>query len=137
MIGTAYMKGENDPDYDHILPFIGFQSSHDATNYYDDDDLVFYDNYEDTAFTRSFSAMYGTRSEAASGAHAYYIPTNDDYGCAVTGIVDPHHETAPIQLSVDRWDEPERRCRRKARHHARNVDHQVSAAGKNLQPVEI
>ena len=65
VIGTAYMKGENDPDYDHILPFIGFQSSHDATNYYDDDDLVFYDNYEDTAFTRSF--MRHVRHPVGSG----------------------------------------------------------------------
>ena len=31
VIGTAYMKGESDPDYDHILPFIGFQSSHDTS----------------------------------------------------------------------------------------------------------
>jgi hypothetical protein len=35
---------------------------------------------------------------------------DEDYGCANTGIVDPHHETVPFRLSVDRWvdrwDEP-------------------------------
>ena len=107
VIGTAYMKGETDPDYDHILPFIGFQSSHDTTNYYDDDKLIFCDNYADSSFTRSFGTMYATRSSVAKGTYDYYIPENVDYGCSITGIVDPHHETVPVQLSVDRSDEPD------------------------------
>ncbi len=106
VIGTAYMKEESDPDYDHIVPFIGFQSSHDETNYHDDDALVFYDNYARNALVRPFNTMDATRSDATKGAYPYYIPRSVDYGCAVTGIVDPHHETAPVQLSIDRWDEP-------------------------------
>jgi hypothetical protein len=107
VIGTVYMREETDPDFDHILPFIGFHSVHDMTNYYDDDELIFYDNYSRGSFIRLFSTMYATRSEATAGHYAYYIPQGEDYGCAVTGIVDPHHETLPVQLSVDRWDEPD------------------------------
>ncbi|MGO9107665.1 MAG: hypothetical protein ACLP9L_00400 [Thermoguttaceae bacterium] len=107
VIGTAYMKGETDPDYDHILPFIGFQSSHDSTEYYDDDKLIFCDNYARSRFTRRFRTMDATRSDVAKGTYAYYIPRSVDYGCSITGIVDSHHETAPVQLNVDRWDEPD------------------------------
>ncbi|MGO9111348.1 MAG: hypothetical protein ACLP9L_19145 [Thermoguttaceae bacterium] len=108
VIGTAYAKDETDPDYDHILPFIGFRSAHDAANYYDDDELVLYDNYARSSFIRPFSTMAAARSEVTEGAgYACYIPRNVDYGCAVTGIVDPHHETVPVQLSIDRWDEPD------------------------------
>ena len=99
VIGTAYMQDESDPDYDHILPFIGFRSSHDAANYYDDDKLVFHDNYARSRFIRPFSTMHATRSAADEGSYAYYIPRNVDYGCAITGIVDPRHQTAagPIE----------------------------------------
>ena len=106
VIGTAYMKEEDDPDFDHILPFIGFQSAHDTTNYHDDDKLIFYDNYARSSFTRPFRTMYATRPDVTKGSYAYYIPQSVDYGCSVTGIVDPQHETAPVQLNVDRWDEP-------------------------------
>jgi hypothetical protein len=45
---------------------------------------------------------------ANNGNYPYYLPLETDYGCAVTGIVDPHHETVPVHLSVDRWwDEPD------------------------------
>jgi hypothetical protein len=107
VIGTAYMKGESDPDYDHILPFIGFQSVHDASSYHDNDLLIFYDNYDHSRFTRPFRTLPAIRQEVAKGAFAYYIPQDDDYGCAVTGIADRGHETAPVRLSVDRWDEPD------------------------------
>lgn len=106
VIGTVYMKGESDPDYDHTLPFIGFQSSHDSTGYYGDDKLIFYDNRPRSSFSRPFSTMFATRSQANVGTYDYYIPEKSDYGCSVTGIVDPQHETVPVQLSIDRWDEP-------------------------------
>ena len=73
VIGTAYMKGETDPDYDHIVPFIGFQSSHDTANYYDDDNLIFYDNYARRRFIRPFRTMAASRSDVPKGDYAYYI----------------------------------------------------------------
>jgi hypothetical protein len=107
VIGTVYMKEETDPDYDHIIPFIGFQSSHDAVGYYDDDTLIFYDNYAPSSFARAFRTLYAGRTKASGGSETYYIPRRVDYGCAVTGIVDLHHETLPVELSVDRWREPD------------------------------
>jgi hypothetical protein len=107
VIGTVFMRGESDPDYDHILPFIGFQSAHDATDYYDDDKLIFYDNHSRNQFSRPFSTVYGSRSQANEGSYDYYIPEKFDYGCSIMGIADRQHETVPVQLSVDRWDEPD------------------------------
>merc|ERR1712039_155441 len=43
-----------------------------------------------------------TRDEWSGGC----IPEKVDYGVAVHGIMDPNSETLPLQLSVDRWDEP-------------------------------
>ena len=51
--------------------------------------------------------MYATRSQANEGTNDYCIPEKCDYGCSLTGIVDPKHETVPVRLSVDRWDEPD------------------------------
>lgn len=106
VIATVYMKGEDDPDFDHILPFIGFRSSHDTSDYHDDDLMIFCDNYAQNPFGRSFQSLCAARWEVRNGSNIYYIPRQVDYGVAVTGIVDRNHETAPIQLSVDRWDEP-------------------------------
>jgi hypothetical protein len=106
VIGTVYMKKETDPDFDHIVPFIGFQTNHEASGYYRDDKLIFFDNYSRSSFSRPFRTMYGSRREASEGTYDYYIPEEYDYGCAITGIVDPQHETVPVRLSIDRWDEP-------------------------------
>jgi hypothetical protein len=107
VIGTLYVRGMTYADYDHIVPFIGFMSSHDAANYYADDKLIFYDNYSSTRFTRAFSTLVASRWEANRGSYEYYVPKQTDYGCAVTGIVDPRRETVPVGLSVNRWDEPD------------------------------
>ena len=107
VIGTVFMKGESDPDYDHVLPFVGFESAHDTTGYYGDDKLIFYDNHSRNQFSRSFSTMYASRLQTNEGTNDYCIPEKLDYGCSITGVVDLRHETVPVQLSVDRWDEPD------------------------------
>lgn len=106
VIGTVYLKGYHDPDYDHIIPFIGYQSSSATPGYHPDDVLAFYDNFDPNTHLRYFNTLNATRAGANSGTYPYYIPTQIDYGCAVTGIVDPNHETMPIRLSVNRWNEP-------------------------------
>jgi hypothetical protein len=111
VIGTLYINGLHDPDYDHIVPFVGFTSSQDATSYHANDQLLFYDNFLHDGslktFTRSFSSLPATRQEANHGSAQYYLPQQVDYGCAVTGIDDPNHETVPVRLTLDRPDEPD------------------------------
>ncbi len=106
VIATVFYPGGEFPDYDHIVPVIGFKSFHDKTGYWDDDTLFFYDNYETSRFSRAFKTLAASRAEADAGSLSYYVPRLEDYGCAVTGISDSNHETVPIQLGVDRRDEP-------------------------------
>lgn len=106
VIGTVYMQGENDPDYDHAVSVIGFQSLHDATGYHDGDQLIFFDNDVPDPFNRPFNTLPAARSQVSGGSYEYYLPEGFDYGCSLTGVVDPKHETVPVELSIDRWDEP-------------------------------
>ena len=107
VIGTLYVKGMHDPDYDHIVPFIGFRSSLDTSRYHASDTLLFNDNYAAATLARTFTTLAATRRIANSGRFTYSIPSRVDYGCAVTGIVDTLRETVPVRLQVDRSSEPD------------------------------
>jgi hypothetical protein len=107
VIITLYVSEEDDPDYDHIVPAVGFQSSDDWTAYHAGDQLTFFDNYDSAAYVRAFSTLYDTRAMNNNGAvYEYCIPEDVDYGTAVTGIRDDDAVTRPVRLSVNRWDEP-------------------------------
>ncbi len=106
VIITAYIKGLSDPDYDHIIPAIGFSAT-DTGTFHTNDDLMYNSCYDSAFFTRSFQSIWDTRSMNGNGAtYDYCIPKNINYGCAVTGIKDSLKITRPVSLSVDRWDEP-------------------------------
>jgi hypothetical protein len=106
VIICVYIQGLNDPDYDHIIPAIGF-SSPDTINYNTSDSLIFNDCFDSTYFTRSFGSIWDTRSMNGNGAtYEYCIPKSTDYGCAVTGNMDSLHVTLPVNLAIDQWDEP-------------------------------
>jgi len=106
VIITVYVQGMSDPDYDHIIPAIGFSSA-DTSLFHNSDELMFNDCYDSTYYTRTFQSIWDTRSMTGNGAtYEYCVPKNVDYGCAVTGIKDVLHETKPVHLSINRWDEP-------------------------------
>lgn len=107
VIGTLYIKGMTDPDYDHIVPFIGFRSSIDATRYHAGDKLLFNDNFATSTLNRSFGTLAATRRGANTRLFTYAIPSRVVYGCAVTGIVDPLRETVPVRIQVDQSSEPD------------------------------
>jgi len=107
VIGTLYLKGLADPDYDHIVPFIGFRSSFGPARYHASDTLLFNDNFATTTLSRRFGTLAATRREANSRPFLYSIPWRVDYGCAVTGIVDTLRETVPVRLRIDRSSEPD------------------------------
>ena len=115
VILTVYVKGMTDPDFDHIIPAVGF-SSQDMRKYSDSDNLAFNDNFAKTPFLRSFGSMQDTREMKGNGAtEKYCIPRNVDYGCAVTGIVDVKHETVPVSLRINFWNEPNVSLKEKAK----------------------
>jgi hypothetical protein len=106
VILTVYIKGLSDPDYDHILPAIGFRAT-SINTYAGTDQLSYNSCFDTTAFTRNFSTLYDTRSMSANGAtNTYCIPQNVDYGVAVTGIKDPAGQTRPVHIVLDSLGEP-------------------------------
>jgi len=106
VIITVYVQGMSDPDYDHIIPAIGFSAANINT-FQNTDELLFNNCYDSTFYTRTFQSVWDTRSMNGNGSnYEYCIPKNVDYGCAVTGIKDDQHETKPVHLSIVRWDEP-------------------------------
>ena len=98
VIITAYIKGMNDPDYDHIMPAVGVNSSN-RNKYNNHDELIFNDNFVLQHRMRTFSSL-------PDRSYTYALPTRYNYGCAVTGIQDDEGITLPVYLSIDSWDEP-------------------------------
>lgn len=106
VIITVYVKGMDDPDYDHIVPVNGYISS-DSNKFHEKDKLIFNDNFEKKPFTRTFKSIWDERSMKRNNSqYEYCIPKNVEYGVAVTGIVDKNKETVPVSLSIDSWNEP-------------------------------
>ncbi|HTA81893.1 MAG TPA: T9SS type A sorting domain-containing protein [Bacteroidia bacterium] len=106
VIITVYVSGMGDPDYDHIIPAIGFNAKSIGT-YTSTDSLTYNSNFDTMPFTRIFSTLYGTRGVANNSApFPYYVPQNVDYGVVVTGNKDPGHVTRPVHIVLDSNDEP-------------------------------
>jgi hypothetical protein len=105
-IFAAYVTdGNNDPDYDHIMPAIGVQ--YDNPLGYDPNDvLVFNDNFGGR-LARPAGGLAGTRASCAlDTVHGGCIPLSVDYGVAVTGMVDLAHATLPVSITVAGSSEP-------------------------------
>src|ERR1700722_15962966 len=106
VIFVVYINGLSDPDYDHIIPAIGFYATN-VNTYTGTDSLTYNSNFDTMPFTRAFSTIYDTRSMNGNGAkYSYCIPQNVDYGVAVTGNKDPGHVTRPVHITLDSNEEP-------------------------------
>jgi len=106
VIITVYIQGLSDPDYDHIIPAIGFTGAN-VNAYTGTDQLTYNSCFDTTSFTRAFSKLYDTRSMNGNGAvYSYCIPEYVNYGVAVTGIKDPSRQTKPVHMVLDSLDEP-------------------------------
>lgn len=106
VIIVVYVSGMTDPDYDHIVPAIGFKAT-SLNTYTATDSLTYNSNFDTVPFTRVFSTLYATRAMAGNSApFPYYIPKSVDYGVAVTGNKDPNHLTKPVHIDLDSNDEP-------------------------------
>jgi hypothetical protein len=103
--GAYLTDGNDDPDYDHIMPATGI--AYTNLSAYDPSDVLTYnDNFGDQ-IVRPASQLSATRANCAySSTQGGCIPQNVDYGIAVTGVVDPQHVTLPVSLSVPSSSEP-------------------------------
>jgi hypothetical protein len=113
--------GNTDPQagssvYDHVVPVTGFASHHalPSGRYHASDTVTFNDNgewYSNGAspyvFTYEAAAFQADRAGANSPTGSIYsLPnTGQNYGIAVTGVMDTHHDTVPVQVTTSVNDE--------------------------------
>lgn len=100
-----------DPDYDHIVTAFAITSSNpNDPTYNGTDQLAFSDhglwhnqNTPVYYFNYAFDPFQGDRLQANSpNGPIYTLPNhNSNYGIAITGIIDPKHETFPIRVTTD------------------------------------
>jgi hypothetical protein len=104
---VLFDQNDNSRDYDHIALATGFHSR-DATKYHPEDTLIFNDNFTLEPRIRRFSTLHDTREMNGNGSEYFFcIPENYAFGCAVTGIDDETGLAQPIQIGVNREDEPD------------------------------
>lgn len=104
---------EQGDDYDHIVPLVGYASSHPITDeqVYDDDQLTMTDNgdLDQSVSTSPLTFKYAKSSFVFDRTHQpnqpYYINNGEDSAIAILGINDPNHETFPVQLALDTTSE--------------------------------
>lgn len=106
---------DGDPNYDHIVPAVGFTTHHDLDDptYYADDILHYTDDglwsgSEDHRFSAPFGPLQLTRVEA----NQIYAPIYSlakcesdhnciDYAIAIKGVKDLHGDTLPVRITAN------------------------------------
>jgi hypothetical protein len=121
---------ERGANYDHIVPVLGFSSSHPITDQqiYPDDEITFSDNgtYAQTVkkapllWTYAISRFVYMRNNEPK--QPYYLNDGEDSAIAILGVQDENNETLRVQVktNTDR-DEPELRDGESERPKARPV----------------
>jgi hypothetical protein len=103
IFGEFLSDAGGDPDYDHIVPAVGASSAAATSSNY----LTFFNLYDAAPLVLKFSRLNATRRGCARSLQSGgCIPSNVDYGVAVTGVADANKVTLPVRLDVDRRDEP-------------------------------
>ena len=102
-----YWGVENDPDYDHIVPMVGFDydaGGEPAAIYYNDLHTNKTLREELSTFVRSRDKC---RNSQPFGLGSFCLPKKVNYGMQVLGNADPVGELLPVRLHVNRVDEPD------------------------------
>jgi hypothetical protein len=101
-----------DPEYDHIVPVFGVGSNHPlpSDTYYADNTLNFSDNGLWTidhippyVFTYAFGPFQQTRQQANAPDGTVYALRRgrDNYGIAITGVMDTDNVTLPVRVATN------------------------------------
>lgn len=131
-----------DDEYDHIVPVTGISSKHPLTKpaqYNADDKITFNDNAHYTpndeplyVYSYTFASFQATRREANSKAHPVYSLARggNNYGLAITGIIDKDGQALPVRLSTNvNYEKPEMKDGSNARPAARDLTLTVAVSG--------
>jgi len=108
-------------EYDHIVTVTGFSSYNslsDTMTYYPNDIIEFSDNglWTGTSSTPQYNfisnvnIIQGNRQQANSPNGSIYTLSNNtqNYGIAITGIIDESNETLPVRISTNQnFESPE------------------------------
>lgn len=99
VIFGVYMRLLKDPDYDHIVPMVGY----DATGIY------FNDLHSNSTLRYDISDFVRSRKCCSGGSEewSYCLPSSVDYGVRVHGNADRDGILLPVRLSMDSWTEPD------------------------------
>lgn len=93
-----------DPEYDHIVPVIGITTgSGFDTIHFSDNGYVGNSNHPVYIYSYAFDDFLADRRQANSKSGNMYSLSNknQNYGIAITGVMDDDHETLPIHLETN------------------------------------
>ena len=102
-----YWGIKNDPNYDHIVPMVGFDShsgGEPVAIYYNDLHTNKTLREELSTFVRSRNQC---RKSQPFGQGSFCLPKQVNYGMRMLGNADPKGELLPVRLRVNRVDEPD------------------------------
>jgi hypothetical protein len=109
VITTCYIfeYRETDNPVDHFMTVTGFVGA-EPGRYSDNDLFVFNDHYRSpAAYALQARWAFDTRSMAENGAtYGIAIQKEQNYGLAITGTSNRSRHALPVQLELDRIDEP-------------------------------
>ena len=91
VFGVFASDGINDPDYDHIVTAIGYNSrSNNPSELSADDELVYYTHFSLEPVLRTVGSLAASRAECAhTAAEGGNIPRDVCYGVAIRGLRRP------------------------------------------------
>ena len=107
VIAGVYWGVEDDDDYDHIVPLVGYERQGGGAI----SALYFNDLHTNATLRGELTTFVQTRrgcdSSERFGPHSFCLPRATDYGVVVHGNQDTRGELLPLRLSTDLWTEPD------------------------------
>jgi hypothetical protein len=102
----VYMKTEDNPGFDHIVPLVGFAGdpAHER--------LVFNDLHANQSMHAPIATFVASRAACRaalpwSERFAYCLPRDVNFGVRVRGNLDAQGALLPARLLMDEWSEPD------------------------------
>lgn len=94
----VFWSGDSDPDYDHIVPMVGY-----------DDTAIYMNDLKQNISLRYGEADFVQLRRGCKGKHSpeWCLPKSVNYGVQVHGNVDMEGVLLPIRMKVSSWKEPD------------------------------
>lgn len=110
---NSIFEEKSEPEYDHIIPVFGFESTHELfpVRYYSDDVIYFHDNglyteIDEDCYQYLLSNFQKSRSQAnAQNGDVYSLSNNSNhlgnFGVAITGVRAQGADLLPVSITTD------------------------------------